>query len=397
MGLLDRITAVDALDVASRRVLVRLDLDVPVTDGRVADDARIREALPTLKHLLGQGARVIVLGHLGRGRREGRKSIPSLEPVAAQLAELLAQDVVLADECVGDGARKVVHDLRDGRLAMLENLRGHDGEEGDDETFARDLARLGDVYVNDTLRASLRATASVSALARVVPVRAMGLALRRELTGLGKLLAAAEPPVMAVVGGGRVDDKMRLLESLLGRVESVLLGGAVANVFLAAQGRSVGRSSVDPTRFPAARDWLARAASRGCDVLVPEDLVVGAATDADEGRRVRAEGVPTDAMALDIGPATIELYRQRLMRARTILWDGPMGFADNPAFAVGTAEVARAIVDAAGYSVVISDDSVAAAYKSGLAVRFSHVSRGGPASVELVEGRSLPGVEALRS
>jgi phosphoglycerate kinase len=396
MGLLDRITGIDTIDVASRRVLVRMDLDVPLVDGRPSDDARIRESLPTLKHLLAQGARVIVLGHLGRGRREGRKSVPSLEPVAAHLAELLAQDVVLADECVGDGARKVVHDLRDGRLAMLENLRGNDGEESNDETFARDLARLGDVYVNDSLRASLRATASVSALPGVMPIRAMGMALRRELQGLGKL-ASAEAPMMAVVGGGRVEDKLRLLEALLGRVEGVLLGGAVANLFLAAQGRSVGRSAVDPARFPAARDWLARAAGRGCEALVPEDLVVGAATDASDGRTVRVEGVPADALALDIGPKTVEAYRQRLMRARTILWDGPMGFADNPAFASGTAGVARAIVDAAGYSVVISDDSVAAAYKSGLAVRFSHVSRGGPASVELVEGRSLPGVEALRS
>jgi phosphoglycerate kinase len=397
MGLLDRITAVDTLDVASRRVLVRLDTDLPLVDGRVADDARLREGLPTLKHLLAQGARVIVAGHLGRGKKEGKKSVPSLEPVAMRLAELLAQDVILADEPVGDGAKKVVHDLRDGRLAVLENLRGHDGEDSDDETFARDLAKLADVYVNDSLRACLRATASVSAVARAIPVRAMGFALKRELECMGKLVASPSRPVVAVVGGGRVEDKLRLLESLIGRVDAVLLGGAVANTVLAAQGRSLGRSSVDPNKLAGARDWLVRATAKGCDVLVPDDLVVAAGNDATAGRVVSAERVPGDVMALDLGPLTVEAYRQKLMRAKTVLWDGPMGFADNPAFFSGTEGVARAIVDAAGYSVVISDDSVAAAYKSGLAVRFSHVSRGGPASVELVEGRSLPGVEALRS
>jgi phosphoglycerate kinase len=397
MTLLERITTVDKLDVASRRVLVRIDADVPLTDGRVADDARLRESLPTLKHLLAAGARVIVAGHLGKPKKERKVSTTSIEPVAAHLAALLAHEVVLADECVGDGARKVVHDLRDGRIAMLENLRMHEGEEVDDEVFARDLARLCDVYVNDSLRACSSPTASVHALPRTTPIRAAGFALQRELSALDRWLERAERPSIAVIGGGRVEAKLALLDALLSQVDEVLVGGAVANTLLAASGKRLGKSSVDGPRLPAARDWLDRAASRGVEVHLPRDLVCATSTDAREGHRSAVDHVASDAMALDIGPDTVEAFRQRLMRSRAVLWDGPMGFAENPAFFAGTEGVGRAIVEAAGFSLTVGDDTAAAAYKSGLALRFSHVSRGGVASIELIEGRTLPAVEALRS
>ncbi len=397
MALLDRIAFVDSVDVSSRRVLVRMDVDVPLADGRVSDDARLREGLATLKHLLANGARVIVAGHIGKPKKDGKKSNTSLEPVAACLAELLAQDVVLTDECVGDGVRKVIHDLRDGKLAVLENLRTHEGEDSDDETFARDIARFTDVYVNDALRPSINHAASVHALPNNVPVKVAGFALKRELESIGRWIERAERPSVAVIGGGRVEAKLRLMESLLGRVDAVLLGGAVANTMLVALGKNLGKSSIDPQRLAAARDWFERAKAKGTETLVPDDLWCGDSTDSKSGRCLSVDHIPSDAMALDVGPATIEAYRQKLMRSKTVLWDGPMGFAENPAFFSGTEGVARAIVDAAGYSLVVGDDTVAAAYKSGLAVRFSHVSRGGPASVELVEGRSLPGVEALRS
>ncbi len=376
---------------------MRMDLDVPLADGRVSDDSRLREGLPTLKHLLAAGARVIIAGHIGKPKKDGKKSTTSLEPVAACLAELLAQDVVLADECVGDGVRKVIHDLRDGKIAMLENLRSNEGEDSDDETFARDIARFVDAYVNDALRASLNASASVHALAKNVPIKAAGFALKRELEAMGRWSEAAERPSVAVIGGGRVEAKLRLMETLIGRVDAVLLGGAVANTMLAALGKNLGKSSVDPLRLAAARDWFARAKQQGVETLVPDDLMCGESTDSKSGRCHSVDRVPSDAMALDVGPATIEAYRQKLMRTKTILWDGPMGFTENPAFFAGTEGVGRAIVEAAGYSLVVGDDTAAAAYKSGLAVRLSHVSRGGPASIELVEGRSLPGVEALRS
>lgn len=397
MALLDRIAIVDSLDVASRRVILRMDLDVPIRDGRVADDSRLREGLPTLKHLLANNARVIVAGHIGKPKKDGRKSHASLEPVAAHLADLLAQEVVLTDECVGDGVRKVVHDLRDGKLAVLENLRGHEGEDRDDETFARELARLADIYVNDALRPSINAAASVHALARNVPVRAAGFALKRELEAIERWINKPERPSMAVIGGGRVEAKLRLMGTLIGRIDAVLLGGTVANTMLAALGKNLGKSSIDPQRLAAARDWFARAKEHGVEVLVPEDLVCGESTDAPSGECYRVDRVPADMMALDVGPATVEAYRQKLMRSKTVLWDGPMGFTENTAFFAGTEGVGRAIVEAAGYSLVVGDDTVSAAYKSGLAVRLSHVSRGGPASIELIEGRSLPGVEALRS
>lgn len=397
MALLDRIAIVDSLDVASRRVILRMDLDVPIRDGRVADDSRLREGLPTLKHLLANNARVIVAGHIGKPKKDGKKSHASLEPVAAHLADLLAQEVVLTDECVGDGVRKVVHDLRDGKLAVLENLRGHEGEDRDDETFARELARLADIYVNDALRPSINAAASVHALARNVPVRAAGFALKRELEAIERWINKPERPSMAVIGGGRVEAKLRLMGTLIGRIDAVLLGGTVANTMLAALGKNLGKSSIDPQRLAAARDWFARAKEHGVEVLVPEDLVCGESTDAPSGECYRVDRVPADMMALDVGPATVEAYRQKLMRSKTVLWDGPMGFTENTAFFAGTEGVGRAIVEAAGYSLVVGDDTVSAAYKSGLAVRLSHVSRGGPASIELIEGRSLPGVEALRS
>jgi phosphoglycerate kinase len=397
MPLLDRIESFEKLDVASRRVFVRIDADVPLADGRVSDDSKLRESLPTLKHLLAAGARVIVAGHIGKQKKDSKKSSTSIEPVAAQLAALLSQDVVLADECVGDGVRKVVHDLRDGRVAMLENLRMHEGEDADDEVFARDIAKFVDVYVNDSLRASLQKSASVHTLAKVIVTRAAGACLRRELEAMDRWIDRAERPSVAVIGGGRVESKLLLLESLLGRVDEVLLGGAVANTVLVALGKKLGKSSIDPNKLAAARDWFARAKERGVDVHLPVDLVAAPATDAKEGRVSSVDGFASDAMALDVGPDTLEAYRQRLMRSKTVLWDGPMGFAENPVFFAGTAVIGRAIVDAAGYSLAVGDDTAAAAYKSGLGVRLSHVSRGGPAAIELIEGRTLPGVEALRT
>ena len=397
MALLDRIAFVDSVDVSSRRVLVRMDLDVPLADGRVSDDAKLREQLPTLKHLLEHGARVIVAGHIGKPKKDGKKPNTSLEPVAAHFAAMLASEVVLTDECVGDGVKKVVHDLRDGKLAVLENLRTNDGEDANDETFARELARHVDVYVNDALRPSINACASVVALPSVVPVKLAGFTLKKELEAIARWIEQPELPSLAVIGGGRVEAKLRLMESLIGRVDAVLLGGAVANTMLTAMGKNLGRSSIDAQKLAAARDWFERAKARGTETIVPDDLMCGDSTDAKAGRCFSVDRVPSDMMALDVGPETVEAYRQKLMRSKTVLWDGPMGFAENAAFFAGTEGVARSIVEATGYSLVVGDDTVASAYKSGLAVRFSHVSRGGPASVELVEGRSLPGVEALRS
>ncbi|MEZ4392919.1 MAG: phosphoglycerate kinase [Polyangiales bacterium] len=396
MALLDGILTVDQLDVASRRVFVRVDFNVPLTpDGKVSDDTRVREALPTIKLLVEAGARVILASHLGRPKK-GPEAKFSLAPAGERLAELLGQEIVLTDDCVGDGARKVVHDLRDGRVALLENLRFHKEEEANDAGFARELAALTDVYVNDAFGAVHRAHASVEALPRLVPVRAAGLLLRKELAALGRLADGPERPYVAVLGGAKVSDKIAVIEALLSKVDALIVGGAMANTFLAAQGRSMGKSLVEADKLATARDVLARAAEKRVAVLLPTDVVVADSLEAPVGDVVGVEAIGGAQMALDIGPASVAAFRERLLRARSVFWNGPMGLFERPAFSAGTLGVARAIAEAAAFSVVGGGDSVAAVQQAELAHRFTHVSTGGGASLELIEGRTLPGVEALR-
>ncbi len=397
VALLDRVTPVDAVPVASRRVFVRVDFNVPMRpDGTVSDDTRIREALPTIQHLIGQGARVVLASHLGRPKK-GPDAKYSLAAAGERLAELLAMDVVLTDDCIGDGARKVVSDLRDGRVALLENLRFHAGEEANDEAFARELARLADIYVCDAFGAVHRAHASVEALPKLVPTRAAGLLLMKELKALGGLLSSPARPYVAVLGGAKVSDKIDVIEALLQRVDTLLIGGAMANTFLAARGKPMGRSLVESDKLAAARDLIERARTRKVDLVLPVDLVTAPGLDATEGRVVDLDGVGDGDMALDIGPKTVNLFADRLSLAQTTFWNGPMGLFEKAPFAAGTLGVAKAMAISSGFTVVGGGDSVAAVQQAGLASRFSHVSTGGGASLELLEGRKLPGVEALRS
>ncbi|MCS6798171.1 MAG: phosphoglycerate kinase [Myxococcota bacterium] len=390
------IRTLDDLDVQGRRVFVRVDYNVPLEGGRVADDTRIRASLPTLLDLASRGARLVLASHLGRpgGRRRAEDS---LEPVARRLAELLpAGEVVLAEDCIGDGARKVVADLRDGQVAMLENLRFHPGEEADDEGFARGLARLCDAYVNDAFGAAHRAHASVSALPKMVRDRAAGRLLVRELEALGRVRSDPARPFVAVLGGAKVSDKIGVLETLVARADVLLVGGAMANTFLRARGLCTGRSRVEEDRLPLARSLLQRAAERGTTVVLPVDVVVAASPEATEGRVVPVESIGADEMALDIGPATLEAFTVHVARAATVFWNGPMGVFERPPFAGGTLGLAQAIAACPGFTVVGGGESVAAVQQAGLSGRFGHVSTGGGASLELIEGRKLPGVEALR-
>ncbi len=396
-GLLDRVTPVDAVDVASRRVFVRVDFNVPMRpDGTVSDDTRIREALPTIQHLLAQGARVVLASHLGRPKK-GPDPKLSLAAAGERLAELLAMEVVLTDDCIGDGARKVVHDLRDGRIALLENLRFHAGEEANDEAFARELARLADIYVCDAFGAVHRAHASVDALPRMMPTRLAGLLLMKELKALGGLVESPARPYVAVLGGAKVSDKIDVIEALLQRVDVLLVGGAMANTFLAAKGKPMGKSRVEDDKLAVARDLLERARSRKVELVLPVDLVTAPSADDPAGTVVGLDGVTEGASAFDIGPETVSLFARHIANAQTLFWNGPMGFFEKPPFAAGTLGVAKAMAVATGFTVVGGGDSVAAVQQAGLASRFSHVSTGGGASLELLEGRKLPGVEALRS
>ncbi|TKD02447.1 phosphoglycerate kinase [Polyangium fumosum] len=386
--------------LANKRVFIRVDFNVPLDKktGAITDDARIRESIPTIKVAVDAGAKVILASHLGRpkpGKHEGC----SLEPAGARLAELTGYEVHLTDDCIGDGPKKVTHDLRAGQVCLLENLRFHEEEEKDEENFARQLAELCDIYVDDAFGAAHRAHASVHALPRMIRDRAAGLLMLKELRSLARLLDRPEKPYVAVLGGAKVSDKIAVVESLLNVVDTLCIGGAMANTFLAAQGKKVAASKIEDDKLPLARTILQKARERGAKVLLPVDVVVAKSLDAESGTAVSVDAIPDGTMALDIGPKTVELFGSAIERAKTVFWNGPMGLFESKPFSNGTFEIARIMSRAEGFTVVGGGDSAAAVRAAGeeIAKGMDHISTGGGAALELIEGRKLPGVEALRS
>jgi phosphoglycerate kinase len=388
---------IDKLDLAGKRVFLRVDFNVPLdAQGRMSDDSRIRAALPTIQHALKSRARLILASHLGRpkGRPEDRARL-TLEPAAARLSELLDQDVILADDCIGDGVRKLARDLKDGQVLLLENLRFHPEEEANDEGFARELAGLCDVWVNDAFGTAHRAHASTAGMAAFVKERAAGFLICKELEFLGRALSSPRRPFVAVVGGAKVSDKIRVLEHLLGRVDALLVGGALAYTFLRAQGVAIGRSLVEEDRLELARQILDRAQTRGVELLLPVDHVCGTEPrDAGSRRVVNDRAIPDGMMGLDIGPKTVDVFRQRIFAAGTVFWNGTLGLFEHKPWAEGTYGVARAMAESSAVTVVGGGDSAAAVEEAGLVSRMKHVSTGGGASLEFIEGRVLPGVKA---
>jgi phosphoglycerate kinase len=389
---------IDALDLAGKRVFIRVDFNVPLDEkGRVSDDARIRAALPTIRHAIAKRARVVLASHLGRpkGKPEDRQKL-TLEPAAERLSELLRQDVILADDCVGDGVRKLVKDLGEGQVVLLENLRFHPEEEKNDEAFARELASLADVWVNDAFGTAHRAHASTAGMARFVEEKAAGFLIRKELDFLGKALVDPARPFVALVGGAKVSDKIKVLENLLAKADAVCIGGAMAYTFLEAQGVAVGKSPVEKDKLDLARQILERARQRNVDLLLPVDHVCAEAPREDAGRVVVDDrAIPPALMGLDIGPRTLDRYRQRILSAKTVFWNGPMGLFEQRPWAEGTFGIARAMADSDAVTVVGGGDSAAAVEEAGLVARMKHVSTGGGASLEFVEGRVLPGIQVL--
>ena len=385
--------SLDDLDVAGRRVLVRADLNVPISDGAVGDDTRVRAALPTLRALMERGARVIVVSHLGRPKG-GPSPELSLAPVAARLGELLGQPVRLADAVVGPSVAAAVGALAPGEALLLENVRFEPGEEANDPALARALASLADVYVNDAFGTAHRAHASTVGIAAHLPACA-GYLLRRETETLSALLENPARPFVGVLGGAKVSDKLAVAGSLLERLDALLLGGGMANTFLLAAGHAVGASLCEPDLADEAAAILAKGRALGVPILLPVDVVVASSVAAETGQVVPVAAVPNDAMILDIGPATVAAFAERIAGAGTVFWNGPMGVAERPAFARGTLGVARAVAACDGFTVVGGGDSIAALAATGLADAVGFVSTGGGASLELLEGRSLPGIAAL--
>jgi phosphoglycerate kinase len=393
-----QIRTIDQLDLAGKRVFIRVDFNVPLDEkGRVTDDARIRAALPTIQYAIGKKARVILASHLGRPKGDpSDKEKFSLEPAAQRLSELLGIDVILADDCIGDGVKKAVADLPEGKVLLLENLRFHKGEEANEESFCRELASLADVWVNDAFGTAHRAHASTAGMARFVKEKAGGFLIQKEVEYLGRLLAKPERPFVAILGGAKVSDKIKVLENLIGKADSVLIGGAMAYTFLAAKGVPVGKSRVEQDKLELARKILDQAKAKGIDFELPVDHVC--ATEPKETAErvvVNAQAIPDGMMGLDIGPKTLDRYRQRILAAKTVFWNGPMGLFEQKPWAEGTFGVAKAMAESPGVTVVGGGDSAAAVEEAGLVDRMKHVSTGGGASLEFIEGRELPGVKIL--
>ena len=387
----------DEIEVEGRRVFVRVDFNVPLdSDQTITDDSRIQAALPTIRQLRDRGARLVLASHLGRPKGK-RKAELSLEPVGLRLAELLDQDVMFPDDCIGDAPKKLVQNLREGQLVLLENLRFHPEEEAGDDAFARQLAGFGDVYVNDAFGAAHRAHASVTGVPKHLTERAAGLLMTRELDYLARLLKQPETPFVLVLGGAKVSDKIGVLENMISRVQAVLIGGAMSYTFLAAQGISMGASRVETDKVSVAERVLHKAEARGVDLLLPVDhVVVKRIEEGAESRVVGNDQVEADDIAVDIGPKTLLRYGDRIESARTVFWNGPMGIFEMDAFAKGTEAVGHAIAKSGALSVVGGGDSVSAVRKAGITPFISHISTGGGASLEFLEGRELPGVVALK-
>jgi phosphoglycerate kinase len=385
---------VDQADVAGRRVLVRNDFNVPLEDGKVTDDLRIRAAVRTLRHLLDNNAKVICCSHLGRpkGKRDPKYS---LEPVRPVLAEHLGVDVAFVDDVAGDQAGQAAGALGEGQVLLLQNLRYEPGEEKNDPELADRLAALAERYVDDAFGAAHRAHASVVGVAERLPAYA-GYLLASEVKVLSRLLEDPERPFAAVLGGSKVSDKLAVLDNLLGRVDSLVVGGGMCFTFLAAKGYEIGDSLFEPDQVEAVRRLLETAGSQGKTVLLPTDVVVAREVSEDaEFRTVAAQGIEPGWKGLDIGPETAKVFSNAVTEARTVFWNGPMGVFELAPFAAGTRAVAEAVAAAPGYTVVGGGDSAAALAQFGLADRVDHLSTGGGAGLELLEGKTLPGVAAI--
>ncbi|MDS1030630.1 phosphoglycerate kinase [Bacillota bacterium LX-D] len=385
------------IDVQGKRVLVRVDFNVPMDEQKkITDDTRITAALPTIKYLQEKGAKIILTSHLGRPKGKVDPKY-SLAPVAERLGELLGQKVELAKEAVGQETKERAAQLKAGEVLLLENIRYYPGEEKNDPELSKSLAELADVYVNDAFGTAHRAHASTAGVAEYLP-GAAGFLMEKEISFLGKALANPEHPFTAILGGAKVSDKIGVIENLLTKVDALIIGGGMANTFLKAQGREVGKSLVEEDKLDLAKEILAKANEKKVAFYLPEDVVVATAVSAEaEYKEVTVQEIPADLMIVDIGPETRQKYAQIIAEAKTVVWNGPMGVFELDNFAQGTIAVAQAMskLQGQGTTIIGGGDSAAAVEKAGLGDKMTHISTGGGASLEFLEGKKLPGVEAL--
>ena len=388
--MLNKRTIRDFDSLNGKRVLTRVDFNVPLQDGVISDDTRIRAALPTIKFALEQGAAVVLMSHLGRPK--GKDPSQSLRPVAQRLSALLGRPVRFAEDCVGPEVEAQARSLQPGEVMLLENLRFHKEEEKNDPEFAKQLAALGDVYVNDAFGSAHRAHASVEAVAHFLPAAA-GFLMEKEIKFLGKVLSDPERPLVVLLGGAKISDKLPVINNLMNLADKIMIGGGMANTFLKAEGYELGDSLVEDNAIEQARELLLCCSGK---LMLPVDVVVADAFSNDASSQTVTVGqIKPGWRALDIGPHTVEKYRNQLQNARMIVWNGPMGVFEFPKFAVGTREIAKAIAESSAISIIGGGDSVAAIEQAGLADRITHISTGGGASLEFLEGKTLPGIAAL--
>ena len=380
------------IDVKGKRVLVRVDFNVPVKDGKVTDDTRITAALPTLQYLLDHGASLVLCSHFGRPKK-GPEPIYSLKPVAEHLSKLIGKPVAFAEDCVGPVAEKAAKSLKPGDILVLENTRFHEGETKNDPAMAKQLAALADIYVNDAFGSAHRAHASTEGVAHLLPAVA-GFLMEKEIKYLGQAIANPERPFIAILGGAKISDKIGVIRNLLVKADNVLIGGGMANTFFKAQGYDVGDSLVDEEAVETAKQLLSEGSNK---LRLPIDVVIAQAIDNDAETKVVAPSeVPPSWKILDVGPKTVAAYGELIAKAKTVVWNGPMGVFETPKFATGTFGIAKAVADSQATSIVGGGDSVAAIQQSGLADKITHISTGGGASLEMLEGIILPGLAALQ-